>query len=230
MNSKKIKVEIPGYLSIDAYTKMGDLDNLTQLKKIVKVLSALTGFSSKEIETWNLDDLYKIYEGVNDSLFEIEPMLMPIFEYKDQIWGLQPISKMTVGEFIDLENELQQNNYLNIFSILYRPVINQKFDTLKWKLKYNFKYVVGEVENLFNYYDVVPYDFRKTSDYGEVLKELPVSLVMGVMNFFLSIGMDLEKSILISSLNLTETEKKNLEKKMDQVFNNISDGSPFWLN
>ena len=226
----KKQIELPSYFSIDAYQKMGNIDDLSDLQRIVKVLSALTGIDTDEIERWNLDSINEVYAGVNTNLLDIEPMLIPVFEFKGITWGMQPLSKMTVGEYLDLENELKTGDYISILPIIYRPIEKNRLNSFEWKLKYNFKYVVGEVENLFKYYTIEPYDYSKNEEYSSLLKDLPVSMVMGALNFFLFTGITSQSAILTSSTNLSPKEKKILEEKIVNLLINTRDGFPYSLN
>lgn len=226
----KKQIELPEWISLKMFQKLNGLENTDDLNKIVKVVSSITDNTEEDVRGWDLDGLKKVFNGIQDNLFEFDPILLPIFEFEGVMWGLQPLSKMTVGEYVDLENILKDGTIAEAISIMYRPITRNDLGGLEWKIKMNLKYVVGEVENLFKYYDIEKYDFRNTITYKRILENLPVSVALGAYNFFLLTGMEYQVNTLISSGNLTKMEKMMVEQMQAQLSANFTAGFSFSTN
>ena len=148
----------------------------------IDVLSALTDSNISDFEDLDIDELGKLTEQIKWIQSE------PSRRYKNKIdnYVLKPYSKLTLGEFIDLEHYFS-NNYLDhfchILALLYRrtskniygddiiePYDYSPRDRLDWYLDYPITDVYGLIpeylkyrENFTNTYtnllsDVVPDD------------------------------------------------------------------------
>ena len=96
-------------------------------------------------------------------------------EYKGKRYGFHPnLSKLTVGEFADLEmycNDGYFENLNGIISILYRPIVQEGGD----------------------FYTIEDYDAVVLPNYWDDLK---MHVVLGATNFFLSIGVTLTNGLV----------------------------------
>lgn len=226
--SKTINIKIPTEFTVDHYQKLGEFEHLSDLEKVIRIVSAVSDYDEEEIRTWDIGSLQDIYAGIHKSIMTTEAVFLPVFEFKGIKYGLQPISKMSAGEYIDLDNKIKSGDVLDVISIIYRPLTEYKFDTLKWKLRSEIKFVQGKTENLFKYYNVEEYDVEKREWRKEIFKDLPMAIALGAYNFFLLIGIQSSNAILQSSQALSKKEKEMWTKGMEQVFKNIGDGSiPF---
>jgi hypothetical protein len=164
---------------------------------------------------------------VHNKIVNTEAVFLPIFEFEGIRYGLQPISKMSAGEYIDLEAQLQGGNVLDVISIIYRPIVEDKFDSFEWKIRNDIKFIQGKAETLFKYYKVEDYDNEKREWRKEIFKDLPMSIALGAYNFFLLIGIQLSNDFLQSSQQLNKKEKKMWKEGMDKVFQSLNtlDGS-----
>jgi hypothetical protein len=231
--SKEFKIEIPETLTVGHYQKFGTLDHLTQTKRIVRIVSAISNREESEVENWPLTSVFQIYKDLNERLEDLQSIFLPIFEWRGTTYGFQPIHKMSVGEFIDMESRLQNgvDSMHELLAILYRPIKSNKFDGLEWKIKSNVKYALGKAESLFKYYELEDYDTEKREWRAELFKEFPLPMGLGSYNFFLFVGMELSKdfqtSFQKSVKNLTKKEKKELS----QLLNTMDGSQPYitWL-
>jgi hypothetical protein len=221
---KNIKITIPTDFTIDHYLKLGQLEHLKEVEKIIRIISSISGYEEEEIRTWDIKSIKKIYTDIQIVFENVTPVFLPVFTFKGIQYGFQPLSKMTGGEYTDLEKRLESGDLLGVMSIIYRPVVEHKFDSTWMRVKNDIKYVAGKADNLFKYYKVEEYDTEKRNWRMDIFKDLPVSLALGAYNFFLLIALQLSSNTLQSLEHLTKEEKKIIQNQMDQLFNNISDG------
>ena len=221
---KTIKVELPEYFSIAHYKAMGSFEHLDEIEKIIMTVSALTGHDVEEIERWNLTDLMKIYNEAGRIMHDTGGQFYPVFEFKDTIYGFQPLTKMMVSEFIDLENRLKDpmNNLEELLAILYRPIVSHKFNSMEWMHKSYIKILKGENESMFKYYDVEEYDTEKRDWRVKVFKDLPLEYVIGCLNFFMALGMELSLSSIISSPALSQMEKETMIEVIEEALASLN--------
>jgi hypothetical protein len=221
---KTIKIEIPTDFTIDHYLKLGQLEHLREVEKVVRVISSVSGIEEDEIKSWDIKSINKIYTDIQSIFDNVQPVFLPIFEWKGIRYGLQPISKMSGAEYIDLETRLEKGNLLEVMAIIYRPIVEDKFDNTWWKIKKQLKYVAGKTDDLFKYYKVEKYDNEKRDWRVDIFKDLPVSLAIGAYNFFLLVGIQSLNNSLQSSQQVKEAEKMVMKTAMENLFNNIGGG------
>jgi len=222
---KNIKIDIPIEFTIEHYQKLGQFEHLSEVEKIIRIVSAISSYDEDFIRSWDISSLQKVYLDIHNKITKTEPIFLPIFEFEGIRYGLQPITKMNAGEYIDLEKQLQDGNVLDVISIIYRPIVKDRFNSFEWKIKNNIKFIQGKSETLFKYYSVEDYDTEKREWRKEIFKNLPMSIALGAYNFFLLIGIQLSNNFLQSSQVLNTKQKKMWKEGMDQVFKNILDGS-----
>ena len=220
--AKQIEITIPEQITVGQYQKFGMLEHLTEGEKMIRIVSAIADRDEEEVRSWELKSIVQVYKDLNQRIADLTSTFLHIFEWDGQLWGFQPIHKMSGGEYIDLDSKLEKGigSLHEVLAILYRPVKNQRLDGLEWKIKNNLKYVVGKSENLFKYYNIDDYDVEKTQWNEERFKNLPISVALGAYSFFLFIGLNLSKDTLISSLPL---KAKKERKKVEEVFNQLLD-------
>ena len=211
--SKKLKtIQIPEVITVEQYKKFGTLDHLTNTQRIIRIVSAISGYKEEEVGKWNVSNLFNIYKDLQLRIQELEPVFLPIFEWEGTTWGFQPLHKMSAGEYIDLETRLKDgvDKINEVLAILYRPISEHNFDGIEWKVKSNYKYAIGKTENLFKYYTLEEYDVEKRNWRVEQFNNLPINLALGAYNFFLFVGVkysnSLETSGSIPSTTLREKE------------------------
>jgi len=207
----ELKLTIPDYLSIKDYKKVTSLDHLSDLEKMVATVSILSNLSEDKLRELQSNDLSKVFTEVTNRLIEVNPEFYPIIEIEGKLYGYQHISKLTLGEYIDLENLCKEPiaNLEHIMGILYRPVLKHSFKSIKWASKMGFKIGMGEIDDLSKYYTLEKYDSEKRYDNAEVLKMLPVSYALGALSFFLQVG----NSFLLGSKTYFKLKSKKEKKK-----------------
>ena len=221
---KQIQVTMPEYFSVRHYKSLGSFEHLDELEKIIMTVSALTGHEPDEIKTWALTDLMKIYIESAKIMNNTGGQFYPVFEFKDTIYGFQPLSKMNVAEFMDLERRIQDpmGNFEELLAILYRPIVTHKFNSLEWMHKSYIKILKGENESMFKYYEVEEYDTEKRDWRKEVFKDLPLEYVIGCLNFFMALGMELSISSIISSPALSQMEKETMIEVLEEALQSLN--------
>ena len=148
----------------------------------------------------------------------------PVFEFKGTTYGFQPISKMLVAEFIDLDARLKDpmKNLEELMAILYRPVINQRFESFEWKAKSYIKTLIGQSEDIFKYYSVEEYDSQKRDWRVEVFKDLPISYALGALTFFLQFGLMLQRDLVSSTQSIPMTQKKETIQMLEKAIQSVT--------
>ena len=229
---KKIQVELPDYFSIKHYKALGSFEHLDELEKVVYTIVATTEHSAEEVMAWNMTDMLSVYKGVSELLSDITNEFYPVFEFKGTIYGFQPLSKMSVAEWIDLDARLKDpvKNLEELMAILYRPITESNFESYTWKVKNYIKTLMGSSESLFKLYSVEEYDVEKRDWRTEVFADLPISYAFGALTFFLGFAMMLQKDLVTSSHELTKEQKKEMTQMIELALHslNIMDGSSYY--
>ena len=128
---------------------------------------------------------------VNETLLELNKLLstehelIQRFEFEGTEYGFIPnLSKITAGEFIDLDNYLLEDDKQlhKICSILYRPV----------------------TKSLSTLYEIEKYE--GTDKYSDIMKRVDCKVALGALVFFYS----LSKSLLSLSNTYIQKELKRL--------------------
>jgi hypothetical protein len=217
MATKKIRIELPEYFTISHYKKMGSFEHLDDIEKVIQTIVAMTDYSEEDVMTWKLQDMMKVFNGVETILADIQNEFYPVFQFQGVTYGFQPLSKMAVGEYMDLERRLEDPiaNLEEIMAILYRPVSKHNFEEFKWRAKSYIKHLQGKPDTLFKLYEVEEYDTEKRDWRAELFKELPIEYALGATSFFLVFNLMLQKDILTSSHDLTKEQKEVMVAMMD---------------
>ena len=205
----ELKLTIPDYLSIKDYKQVTSLEHLSDLEKMVKVVSILSNLSEDKLKELQSKDLSTVFMEVTNRLININPEFYPIIEIEGKLYGYQNISKLTLGEYIDLENLCKKpvENLEDIMAILYRPVLKHSFKSIKWVTKMGYKLGTGEVDDLSKYYELEKYDSSKREDNAKVVENLPVTYALGALSFFLQVG-----SLFLAGSELYSQAKTKKEK------------------
>ena len=226
----ELKLTIPDYLSIEAYKKVTSLEHLSDLEKMMAVLGVLSNLSEDKMRELQIQELSKVFTEVTDSLIDVNPEFYPLFEIEGQLYGYNPITKMTLGEFVDVTNLTKDpiKNLEQIMALLYRPVLKHRFNGIKWAFKNSFKTGLGEVEDLTKYYTLEAYSTELRNKNAEIMNKLPVSFALGALSFFLQVGNSLllgTQTYSAVGRKLTNKETKELAKRMTlAISTNIGDG------
>jgi len=223
---KKYNIEIPEYLSIDRFQKLQNLEHLSELGKMIRTIHVFTDIPEEEIKTWAISDLGKVGKDFSERV-DATAKFYPMWEHKGTNYGYVDISTMSMGEFIDLETLCKEpnKNLHEIMAVLYRPVVNHRFDKLKFKAKHNVQLMQNKVDNVFKWYTVTEYNNDERYVDAEVMKDLPAGFALGALNFFLSTA-NLHWINSLSSLKTVKTDKMRevLTRQTLEALTHIGDG------
>jgi len=219
----KYTIEIPEYLSIGEYQRLSNLEHLTDLEKTIEIVHTVTTIDKDTLAKWTPNQLANIGESVLSLMNFDDATFYPIIEFDNVLYGYRPISKMTLGEYVDLERLCKEpnTNLHEIIALLYRPITKNKTQSLKYKLINGHKIAKGTAENLFKYYEVEDYNSNDRGLNAEKMLSFPVAFALGAMSFFLGVGTKLSNS---TNNYLRPTEKMTITKQMDNLILSIGDG------
>lgn len=222
----KIELNVANYLSIKDFHQATNLEHLSEIDKIVESLVLLTDKTREEIVKWKPSQLKDVYDKVSGILIDVEPQFFPIVEVNGVMYGYNPLSNFTLGEFVDLDHLLKdtQENMAQIMAILYRPITKHKFKSLKWSIKMGYKKIDGLAEELFKQYQVEEYDSSTRYDRADELEVLPISFCLGAISFFLVLA---SNSLIDMNLSSTLPKQKvvtRMKKQIQTHFPLIGDG------
>ena len=222
----KVQINIPEYLSIADWKYFNSLEHLNDSEKMISLISKMGGKDIDEVKEWTPIQLTEVYKTLLASFEDLTPQFYPIIELDGVKYGFKSITSMTTGEYIDLERLAvnPNENLEEIMAILYRPIVKNKFSGIKWAFKSTYKVALGEAENLFKYYEIEKYDNSKRGEQAKILSNIPASIGLGALSFFLVLATYYSASSSLSSLppkqQMMAVEKMN--KEMASV--NTGDG------
>lgn len=182
-NNTLMKLRVPNSLediTVAQYRKLAQID-ITQdeTQWLKETVSVLCGLDESLVNKLSLTELEKIGTVVNKitNADTNDQELVKKIDYKGKRYGFHPnLSKLTVGEFADLETYCAAGffEHINeIISILYRPIKQEHKD----------------------FYQIEEYTGDVFPDYWDDLK---MHVVLGATNFFLSIGETLTTDLVNS--------------------------------
>jgi len=221
-----MEITLPDYLTINDYKKIVSLEHLSDVDKMIEQVSILTKISKDEIRTWKGDSVMKIIDKIYSLINGAQPEFYPLIEFEGKTYGFASLSKMTLGEYVDLENLCKNpNENLNeIMALLYREVTENKFDTFKWKLKSRVKLAIGKTEDLFKYYKIKPYNSSERQIDADVFEAFPVQYILGALFFFTLIKTEYLNDIMLSSNLQTAEITKLMSNEMKNLMLSIGGG------
>jgi len=221
----EFKITTPDYLSLGQYKQIESYEHLSELDKMVKILSIISDKTEDELRELPSNSLMEIYSQILTNLTEVKPLFFPIFELNGVKYGFKSLAKMTLGEYVDLEMLAKKplENIEEMMAILYRPITKEKFNSFKWALEHGINVAKGQVEDIFKYYDIEKYDTEKRFDNAEALKEMPAGFAIGALSFFLQVAsLSLKSTQTSSQKNLSKQEMMKIVKEMGLT--DIGDG------
>ena len=163
-----------------------------------KMIEIFCNVPLKLVPTIPLKEVNEIIALLN-KMFNADYKLKPIFKLGNTNFGFIPnLDEISLGEFSDLDAYFGKWDKMhNAMAVLYRPIVE------KYKDKYNIE------------------DYNGSITYCDVMKQMPMDVVMGAMVFFYNLSSEL----IISSLNYLEMnpqvqamiDKHNLEQNGDGI-------------
>ncbi len=197
----KAKVNVPSDLSeitLNQYQEfLKAKEEIKDAYKIqCKIIEIFCNVNEQIVRNMKLSDVEKISIILNE-MFEQKTPLIKSFTLDGVEYGfISDLHSISFGEYIDLDTNIAdwQNMHLAM-NVLFRPI----------KQRLGHKYIIEE-------YNI---------DNNTVIKNMPLSAVMGSIFFLFRLGMDLSKAMTKS---LTKEEKKALTQYL------ISEGNGDGIN
>lgn len=209
-------------------------EEITEMERCELFMSYYKNITPDEVRDLNKNTLMKEYGELVD-VFEktSAPAFYPIIEIDGVLHGFVDITQMSLGEYVDLEKltKYPKENLAQIMAILYRPITKHKFNSLKFKVinTYNTFSNNGKMVNIWDYYEVEPYNYSNSVVVAERMAHFPVAFALGALSFFLlQISLVNQSSLLYSQMNQKEKLKMNWSNQMKKLIPkntiNIGDG------
>ena len=232
---RNIELTLPAYLTLQQYRDMDKVYSLEDNLQTLYTISAISGIDFNEIKKWDLATITSVWNtisGILDESSNIE--FYPILEFEGVQYGYTPMSKMTMAEYIDLDNLAKDklNNIAEIMSILYRPIKSHKIKDMKFRLKSSIKLIFtkDKVEHLMDYYEVEDYDNDKRKEQAILFNDFPASIGLGALSFFLGVGNLSSLDSLISTQQMPKKQREMMMTKEILQYKNIMGGYTRYLS
>ena len=206
MARKTIELEVPATLEdiklwqyqkymkvVEAHKDAEQTEELIDFLNM-KLVEIFCNVSLKDVSKISVRGYKRILDILNKA-FEEKPKLVQRFDLEGVDMGFIPkLDDISLGEYIDVENNLSDWQKIHkAMAVLYRPV--------------NFK--------LGNKYDIAPYEINE--EIQEVMKEMPMNVVLSSMVFFYSLGTELLLAIpRYLEKNLTKENMQQLEQYLEK--------------
>ena len=203
----RIEITIPESLddiTLDQYQVFSKIEEPT----IDQTLTTFLNISQKELNMLPADKIEGFAEQIN-SVFEQDKQFTPTFILNGVKYGFIPkLDSITYGENKDLTTYLNDFDNMNkAMAVMYRPIIHEQ----------RGKYLIE--------------DYEGSSKYSEVMKQAPLSVVLGATVFFYNLtngllkaipnylGEELEKESkdLLKSGEITKKQLHSLTKKFKEL-------------
>ncbi len=198
----EVKVNVPTRMqdiTLEQYQKfLEDCqdESLSEDTIAIKMLEIFCGLPKDNSLQLRMSDVFNICDQINNTLNE-KPQLISRWKFDKLEFGFIPqLDDMTFGEYVDVDTYITDwKNMHKAMAVLYRPV----------------------VQNYKGSYEIEKY---KGDTYWELMKQMPLNLVMGCMLFFWNLEKDLVKVMrhsLKNKENLTYHEKQTLMQSTDGI-------------
>jgi hypothetical protein len=184
----RIEITIPESLddiTLEQYQVFSKIEEPT----IDQTLTTFLNISQKELNMLPADKIEGFAEQIN-SVFEQDKQFTPTFVLNGVKYGFIPkLDSITYGENKDLTTYLNDFDNMNkAMAVMYRPIIHEQ----------RGKYLIE--------------DYEGSSRYSEVMKQAPLSVVLGATVFFYNLTNGLLKAIPNYLGEELEKESKDLLK------------------
>lgn len=206
MARKTIELEVPTTLAdiklwqyqkymkiLDAHKDQEQTEELTSFLNM-KLIEIFCNITLKDVSNISVRGFNRI-TSILTKVFEEKPKLVQRFDLEGVDMGFIPkLDDISLGEYIDIENHISDWQKMHkAMAVLYRPV--------------NFK--------LGNKYGIAPYEVKE--EVQEVMKEMPMNVVISSMVFFYDLGKALLAAIpKYMEKNLTSSQIYQLEQHLQK--------------
>jgi len=190
----QVEINVPDSLSeikLEQYQKFQALntdENSESPFLLQKMIEIFCNLNLKEVATIKYKSVQVIVEHLN-KVFSVKTDLKNTFKLKGVEYGFIPVlDDMSLGEYIDLDNYIGDwDNMHKAMNVLFRPIENKR------GVKYN----------------VIEYGKQ---DNSQVLKDMPLDIVLGAMVFFYHLNNEL-LTITLSYLEEEMHQEMTLEQR-----------------
>ena len=190
----QVEINVPDSLSeikLEQYQKFQALntdENSESPFLLQKMIEIFFNLNLKEVATIKYKSVQVIVEHLN-KVFSVKTDLKNTFKLKGVEYGFIPVlDDMSLGEYIDLDNYIGDwDNMHKAMNVLFRPIENKR------GVKYN----------------VIEYGKQ---DNSQVLKDMPLDIVLGAMVFFYHLNNEL-LTITLSYLEEEMHQEMTLEQR-----------------
>ncbi len=192
----KVKIQVPESLreisleQYQTYNKINTEQNQNSNFLLHKTIEIFCNLNLQNVIKVEFNSVVKVAKMINE-LFNQDVKLIPTFTMDGVGYGFIPdLDKITLGEYIDLDNTLSDwNNMHKAMAVLYRPI----------KDTYKEKYIIEDY---------------KGSEGAEKYKQMPLDIVMGSILFFYNLKNELLKTTL-KYLNKQALMKLTIQQRED---------------
>lgn len=192
MGTKQIKLTIPSSMheiSLGRYQRFvleTDVEDITEEVLSTKILDIFLDIKESDAYKMSAKGMLTIADKMSVVLNQ-KPTLIQRFKMGDTEFGMIPkLDDMSFGEYVDLDTYISSwENMHKAMAVLFRPIKVRKGD--KYKI----------------------YDYQG-EEFWDVMKQMPLSVVMGAMVFFYRLENDLVKNSKTYSQE-TKTEVDSVE-------------------
>lgn len=193
----RIEITIPESLddiTLEQYQVFSKIEEPT----IDQTLTTFLNISQKELNMLPADKIEGFAEQIN-SVFEQDKQFTPTFVLNGVKYGFIPkLDSITYGENKDLTTYLNDfDNMHKAIAVMYRPIIHEQ----------RGKYLIE--------------DYEGSSKYSEVMRQAPLSVVLGATVFFYNLTNGLLKAIPNYLEEELEKESKDLLKSGEITKNQL---------
>jgi hypothetical protein len=160
-------------------------EKLSEETIAIKMLEIFCGLPEDHSLQLKMSDVFNICEKINIALNE-KPNLIARWKFKEIEFGFIPqLDDMTFGEYVDVDTYITDWETMHrAMAVLYRPVLQ-------------------------NYKGSYEIDEYKGDTYWEVMKRMPLNLVMGCMLFF----WNLERDLVLVMRNSLKSQKNPISQE-----------------
>lgn len=223
-------MNIPTYLTLNHYRKLQNVTELKSPSDLVDVTQLITGEDRDKILDLPKGEIDELVKQIFDLFTDSQPKFWPVFEFEGVEYGFTPPSKMTLGEWIDVESYSKnwQDDLASMMAVLYRPITKHNWNNPAWVTKYNIKLLQDKDTSAFDIYDVEKYDTETHKQRSKSFQNLPVEVALGAMAFFLTLNLKYAENSVISSLKNQSDQQEvttQTNKMISLLFHSTMAGS-----
>jgi hypothetical protein len=195
----RVEIIVPSSLNditLEQYQKFEKInteDNADSNFLLHKTVEIFCNLELKDIAKIKFSSVMGVIEDINKA-FETKNELIPTFNLNGTTYGfITNLDDMTLGEYIDLDENLGDWSSMHkAMRVLYRPIKLQKGDR----------------------YQIEEYDGLKSAD---IMKRMPLDVVMGAMVFFWNLNSELlETTLNYLSRELKEDKNTHLLQHLEK--------------